>query len=308
MTLQAVDLDLSYGKRPVVEGLDLDIPPGRVTAIVGPNGCGKSTALRGLCRLLRPVSGQVLLDGKDIHSLGTKAVARRVGLLPQSPVVPEGITVTELVSRGRHPHHGLLRQWTREDDAIVASSLARTHTTELADRQVDELSGGQRQRAWIAMALAQRTELLLLDEPTSFLDIAHQVDVLDLARDLSVDDGTTVVMVLHDLPMAARYADHLIAMREGRIVAEGTPEQVVTAENVREVFGITCRVQWEDESGDVSVTPVGRHRPTSCRNPAPARTTTTATASMTPTTTKTTTPRTTPTTTPRTTPTEEDSR
>lgn len=263
MRMQAQNLGLSYGKRVVVEGLDLTIPQGRVTAIVGPNGCGKSTALRGLARLLRPSSGQVLLDGTDIHSLPTKAVAKRVGLLPQSPIVPEGITVAELVSRGRHPHHGLLRQWTRDDEAIVADSLERTGTTDLASRRVDELSGGQRQRVWIAMALAQRTDLLLLDEPTSFLDIAHQIEVLDLVRDLSVDDGTTVVMVLHDLPLAARYADHLVAMREGRIVAEGPPREVVTAQTVCDVFGITCRVRWEQATGDLSVVPLGRHRPTS---------------------------------------------
>ncbi|WP_109472840.1 ABC transporter ATP-binding protein [Ornithinimicrobium cavernae] len=261
MTLQSRNLSLAYGKRVVVEGLDLDVPEGRVTAIVGPNGCGKSTALRGLARLLRPTAGQVLLDGTDIHSLPTRTVARRVGLLPQSPIVPEGITVAELVARGRHPHHGLLRQWTRDDDRIVAESLERTHTTDLAGRPVDQLSGGQRQRVWIAMALAQRTGLLLLDEPTSFLDIAHQVEVLDLVRDLSVEDGTTVVMVLHDLPLAARYADHLIAMRDGAIVAEGRPRDVVTADTVCDVFGITCRVRWE-HAGDVSVIPLGRHLPT----------------------------------------------
>lgn len=261
MTLHAQQLSLAYGRRLVVEGLDLDVPPGQVTAIVGPNGCGKSTVLRGLARLLRPTAGQVLLDGTDIHTLPTKAVARRVGLLPQSPVVPEGITVAELVARGRHPHHGLIRQWSRDDDRIVAESMERTHTTGLAGRPVDQLSGGQRQRVWIAMALAQRTGLLLLDEPTSFLDIAHQVEVLDLVRDLSLEDGTTVVMVLHDLPLAARYADHLIAMREGAIVAEGEPQDVVTAQTVCDVFGITCRVRWED-GGDVSVIPLGRHRPT----------------------------------------------
>lgn len=261
MTLQARDLSLAYGKRPVVTGLNLDLPEGQVTAIVGSNGCGKSTALRGLARLLRPTQGQVLLDGTDIHTLPTKSVARRIGLLPQSPVVPEGITVTELVARGRHPHHGLLRQWTRDDEQIVAESLERTHTTDLAGRPVDQLSGGQRQRVWIAMALAQRTGLLLLDEPTSFLDIAHQVEVLDLVRDLSVEDGTTVIMVLHDLPLAARYADHLIAMRDGAIVGQGRPREVVTADTVRDVFGISCRVTWET-GGDVSVVPLGRHQPT----------------------------------------------
>ncbi|QDO86969.1 ABC transporter ATP-binding protein [Ornithinimicrobium ciconiae] len=294
MTLQAQNLSLAYGKRSVVEGLNLDIPPGQVTAIVGPNGCGKSTALRGLARLLRPSAGQVLLDGTDIHTLPTKAVARRVGLLPQSPVVPEGITVAELVARGRHPHHGLLRQWSRDDDRVVAESLDRTHTTELAGRQVDQLSGGQRQRVWIAMALAQRTGLLLLDEPTSFLDIAHQVEVLDLVRDLAIEDGTTVVMVLHDLPLAARYADHLIAMRNGAIVAEGEPQDVVTAQTVCDVFGITCRVRWE-EAGDVSVIPLGRHLPTRrARSRSVATTLTAPPSPSTPTTAPTSTPTSTP--------------
>lgn len=259
--LRARDLTLAYDRRVVVEGLELDIPHGQVTAIVGPNGCGKSTVLRGLSRLLRPAAGQVLLDGRDIHALPTKQVARRLGLLPQSPVVPDGITVAELVGRGRHPHHGLLRQWTREDDEVVARALEQTGTADLADRPVDELSGGQRQRVWIAMVLAQHTDLLLLDEPTSFLDIAHQVEVLDLVRDLCDQQGTTVVMVLHDLAMAARYADHLIAMREGRIVAQGEPQDVVTAETVCDVFGIPCRVRWEEASGDLTVIPLGRHRP-----------------------------------------------
>ncbi len=259
--LRARDLTLAYDRRVVVEGLQLDIPHGQVTAIVGPNGCGKSTVLRGLSRLLRPAAGQVLLDGRDIHALHTKQVARRLGLLPQSPVVPDGITVAELVGRGRHPHHGLLRQWTREDDEVVARALEQTGTADLADRPVDELSGGQRQRVWIAMVLAQHTDLLLLDEPTSFLDIAHQVEVLDLVRDLCDQQGTTVVMVLHDLAMAARYADHLIAMREGRIVAQGEPQDVVTAETVCDVFGIPCRVRWEEASGDLTVIPLGRHRP-----------------------------------------------
>jgi iron complex transport system ATP-binding protein len=269
--LRARDLTLAYDRRVVVEGLQLDIPHGQVTAIVGPNGCGKSTVLRGLSRLLRPAAGQVLLDGRDIHALHTKQVARRLGLLPQSPVVPDGITVAELVGRGRHPHHGLLRQWTREDDEVVARALEQTGTADLADRPVDELSGGQRQRVWIAMVLAQHTDLLLLDEPTSFLDIAHQVEVLDLVRDLCDQQGTTVVMVLHDLAMAARYADHLIAMREGRIVAQGEPQDVVTAETVCDVFGIPCRVRWEEASGDLTVIPLGRHRaPRRVPRPTPA--------------------------------------
>lgn len=259
--LTAERLRLGYGDATVVHDLDLTVPEGRVTAIVGPNGCGKSTLLRGLSRLLRPQDGRVLLDGQDLHRLPTKQVARSLALLPQNPVVPEGITVGELVARGRHPHHGLLRQWTREDDAVVAEALELTGTTHLVSREVAELSGGQRQRVWIALVLAQRTDLLLLDEPTSFLDIAHQVEVLDLVRDLSVDRGTTVVMVLHDLAMAARYADHLVALRNGHVVAQGSPREVVTAETVCDVFGITCRVLWQEATGDLSVIPLGRHRP-----------------------------------------------
>ncbi|AXH96350.1 ABC transporter ATP-binding protein [Ornithinimicrobium avium] len=260
-TLTAERLTLGYGARTVVPELDLTVPEGRVTAIVGPNGCGKSTLLRGVSRLLRPKDGRVLLDGQDVHRMPTRQVARSMALLPQHPVVPEGITVGELVGRGRHPHHGLLRRWSREDDEVVAEALEQTRTRHLLTRQVEELSGGQRQRVWIAMVLAQRTDLLLLDEPTSFLDIAHQVEVLDLVRDLSVDRSTTVVMVLHDLAMAARYADHLVAMREGRVVARGTPREVVTAETVCDVFGITCRVLWQEATGDLSVIPLGRHRP-----------------------------------------------
>lgn len=259
--LTAELLTLGYGSRTVVHDLDLQVPEGRVTAIVGPNGCGKSTLLRGMSRLLRPKDGRVLIDGSDVHELPTKQVARSLALLPQHPVVPEGITVGELVARGRHPHHGLLRRWTREDDEVVAEALALTGSERLVSREVSELSGGQRQRVWIAMVLAQRTDLMLLDEPTSFLDIAHQVEVLDLVRDLSVDRGTTVVMVLHDLAMAARYADHLVAMRGGRVVAQGTPRDVVTAETVCDVFGITCRVLWQEATGDLSVIPLGRHRP-----------------------------------------------
>lgn len=259
--LTAEGLRLGYGSTTVVHDLDLVVPEGKVTAIVGPNGCGKSTLLRGLSRLRRPLDGQVLLDGQDLHRMPTKQVARSLALLPQQPVAPEGITVGELVSRGRHPHHGLLRQWTREDDDVVAEALELTGTAHLVSREVAELSGGQRQRVWIALVLAQRTDLLLLDEPTSFLDIAHQVEVLDLVRDLSVERGTTVVMVLHDLSLAARYADHLVAMRAGRVIAQGGPREVVTAETVCDVFGVTCRVLWQEATGDLSVIPLGRHRP-----------------------------------------------
>jgi len=257
--LVARDLTLSYEGRVVVEGLDLTVPPGKVTAIVGPNACGKSTLLRGLSRLLAPAGGSVLLDGADIHSLPTKQVATRLGLLPQTPVAPDGITVADLVSRGRYPHQGWFRRWTADDDAAVSEAMAATGITELADRSVDELSGGQRQRVWIAMALAQQTDILLLDEPTTFLDISHQIDVLDLLLDLNAARGATVVMVLHDLNLAARYADHLVAMRDGSIVAAGDPSEVVTAELVRDVFGVESVIASDPVTATPLVVPLGRH-------------------------------------------------
>ncbi len=240
--LSAARVSLAYGTRVVVPELDVAIPSGQITVIVGANACGKSTLLRGLGRLLKPAAGAVLLDGRDIHSLPTREVATRLGLLPQTPTAPDGITVADLVGRGRFPHQRWYRQWSPEDAEAVARALAVTGTAALADRAVDELSGGQRQRVWIAMTLAQGTPLLLLDEPTTYLDLAHQVEVLDLLADLNEDEGRTIVIVLHDLNLAARYAHHLIAMHEGRIVASGPPSTVVTAELVEEVFGLPCRV------------------------------------------------------------------
>lgn len=257
--LAASGLSLGYADRAVVHDLDLRIPDGRVTVIVGANACGKSTLLRGLARLLRPQSGAVLLDGEAIHRRPTRQVARVLGLLPQNPVAPEGVTVVDLVARGRHPHHGTFRRWTSADDEAVAEALALTDTLGLADRVVDELSGGQRQRVWIAMALAQGTDLLLLDEPTTYLDVAHQVEMLDLLAELNARRGTTIVMVLHDLNLSARYADHLVALRAGRVVAEGTPGEVVTEEVVREVFGLDNRVIEDPVSHTPLVVPVGRH-------------------------------------------------
>lgn len=259
MALKASELTLAYDDRKVVQDLTLELLAGKVTVIVGANACGKSTLLRGLARLLKPSAGVVSLDGKDIHSLSTRAVARTLGLLPQTPVAPDGITVADLVGRGRYPHQGWFRQWTNDDDVAVASALEATDTLELADRYVDELSGGQRQRVWIAMALAQQTDILLLDEPTTFLDVTHQVEVLDLITDLNRRDGTTVAIVLHDLNLAARYADHLIAMTDGRIAAQGSPAEVVTEETVTSVFGLQCRVIPDPVSGTPMVVPVGRH-------------------------------------------------
>lgn len=258
-TLQAVDLTLGYDERTVVESLTLDVPPGRITAIVGANACGKSTLLRGLARLLRPSSGTVLLDGTDIHRLSSSSVARRLGLLPQSPLAPEAITVADLVSRGRYPHRGWLRRGTAEDDAIVDAAMASAGVLDLAERSVDELSGGQRQRVWIAMALAQQADLLLLDEPTTYLDISHQIDVLDLLVDLNAERGTTVVMVLHELALACRYAHHLVALRDGRVVASGPPAEVVDAALVRDVFGIDALVLPDPVTGTPTVAPFSRH-------------------------------------------------
>ena len=258
--LEADALTLGYGDTDVVRELDLRVPTGKVTVIVGANACGKSTLLRGLARLLRPRSGAVLLDGADIHRTPTRQVARTLGLLPQDPVAPEGVTVADLVARGRHPHHGALGRWTSQDEQAVAEALVLTDTLDLADRVVDELSGGQRQRVWIAMALAQGTDVLLLDEPTTYLDVAHQVEMLDLLADLNAQRGTTIVMVLHDLNLSARYADHLVALHTGRVVAEGTPREVVTEEVVRHVFGLDNRVVDDPVSRTPLVVPVGRHR------------------------------------------------
>ena len=257
--LTAEDLTLGYGDRTVIEGLDLVVPPGRITGIVGPNACGKSTLLRSMSRLLAPRGGQVLLDGKAVHRLPAKLLARTLGLLPQSPIAPEGITVADLVGRGRHPHQRVFSRWSAEDDVAVAAALEATQTRALADRSVDELSGGQRQRVWIAMALAQQTDLLLLDEPTTFLDVSHQIEVLDLLTDLNRSRGTTVVMVLHDLNMAARYADHLVALTAGRVHATGSPAQVLTEESVRAVFGLDSRVVVDPTSGKPLMLPIGRH-------------------------------------------------
>lgn len=259
-TLTATGLSAGYGEDEILHGLDLAVPPGKITVIVGANACGKSTLLRSMSRLLSPREGQVLLDGKSIHRTPPRELARTLGLLPQSPIAPEGITVADLVSRGRHPHHSLFSRWTRRDDEAVDAALNATKTADLAERPVDELSGGQRQRVWIAMALAQQTEILLLDEPTTFLDISHQVEVLDLLTDLNHQRGTTVVMVLHDLNLAARYADHLVAMTEGRVHVSGAPQQVLTEHNVQQVFGLESRIITDPTSGRPIMLPIGRHR------------------------------------------------
>ena len=258
-SLRVDEVRLGYDHREVVRGLSMDVPAGAVTMIVGPNACGKSTLLRGLARLLAPTSGTVYLDGRDIRSMPTREVATVLGILPQSPIAPEGITVTDLVGRGRYPHQGWFRRWTRDDDEAVAQALTATDTLDLAARPVDELSGGQRQRVWIAMALAQRTDLLLLDEPTTFLDVGHQVEVLDLLTDLNRTHGSTIVVVLHDLNLACRYADHIVVLHEGAIVTEGAPAEVVDAATIERVFDMRCEIIQDPVSQTPMIVPIGRH-------------------------------------------------
>ncbi|WP_432420326.1 ABC transporter ATP-binding protein [Nocardia neocaledoniensis] len=252
---------VAYGERTVLHDVDIAVPDGRFTVIIGPNACGKSTLLATLGRILRPGAGSVILDGKDIHRYSTKETARRLSLLPQTPGAPDGIVVGDLVARGRYPHQGLLRQWSDDDAAAVEEALAATGTTELRHRRVDELSGGQRQRVWIAMVLAQATSIVLLDEPTTYLDISHQIDVLDLCERLHRDHGRTVVAVLHDLNLACRYATDLIAMRDGRIIGRGDPRDLVTPDLVREVFDLECVVIDDPITGSPMIVPGRRGTP-----------------------------------------------
>ncbi|WTS75615.1 ABC transporter ATP-binding protein [Streptomyces sp. NBC_00105] len=255
--MEARGVTVGYGGRSVIDDLHVAIPPGVISTIIGSNGCGKSTLLRTLSRLLKPTKGSVVLDGEDIATLRTRDVAKKLGLLPQAPVAPDGLTVADLVARGRHPHQSWLRQWSSDDAAVVERALAMTGVSDLADRPVDALSGGQRQRVWISMTLAQGTDLLLLDEPTTFLDLAHAIDVLDLVDDLH-ESGCTVVMVLHDLNLATRYSDNLIVMKAGSILAQGHPRDVITAELLHEAFGLRAKVI-DDPVGDRPlIVPIGR--------------------------------------------------
>lgn len=256
--LRAEGLTLAYDARTISEDLTVRIPDGSFTVIIGPNACGKSTLLRALSRLLKPTAGLVHLDGRAISSYPAKEVARRMGLLPQTSLAPDGITVADLVARGRHPHQKLLRQWSGADEQAVLDAMDSTGVTDLSARLVDELSGGQRQRVWVAMVLAQQTPLLLLDEPTTFLDIAHQIELLELCRDLNRRDGHTLVAVLHDLNHACRYADHIIAMRDGKVIATGPPADIVTADLVEDVFGLPCRIIEDPVSLTPLVIPLGR--------------------------------------------------
>ncbi|HEY9763908.1 MAG TPA: ABC transporter ATP-binding protein [Trichocoleus sp.] len=254
-------LSLSYDGNPIVQDLDLVIPKEQVTMLVGPNGCGKSTLLRGLARLLKPKGGTVYLEGDAIAHLPTKVLAQRLGILPQSPTAPEGLTVRELVAQGRYPHQTWLQQWSKEDEWKVEEAIAITHLETFANRPLDTLSGGQRQRAWIAMALAQNTAVLLLDEPTTYLDLAHQIEVLDLLADLNHSQGKTIVMVLHDLNLACRYADHLIALKQGKVYAQGAPASIMTETLVTQVFGLESKIMPDPIAGTPLCIPVSRsHR------------------------------------------------
>ncbi|MBW4619655.1 MAG: ABC transporter ATP-binding protein [Cyanosarcina radialis HA8281-LM2] len=255
--LSARNLSLAYDNTTIIRELSLEIPSGQITALVGANGCGKSTLLRGLARLLKPRGGAVYLNSSSILQMSTKEVARQLGILPQAPVAPEGLTVKDLVAQGRYPYQNWLQQWSPRDEKIVQQALSITHLQEMSERSLDTLSGGQRQRAWIAMALAQDTEILLLDEPTTFLDLAHQVEVLDLLYELN-DRGRTIVMVLHDLNQACRYADYLVAVKDGRIFAAGTPDAVMTEETIQAVFDLECRVVRDPVLGTPMCVPIGR--------------------------------------------------
>lgn len=249
MRLHTRDLALAYDRDPVITDLTVQIPEAQITVLVGANASGKSTLLRGLARLLKPAHGTVYLDGRALAQMNTRDIARTMSVLPQGPDLPEGVTVRQLAANGRYPHQGLVRQWSHRDEQAVTDALEATGTTDLADRPLDELSGGQRQRAWIAMTLAQEAEVMLLDEPTTFLDIAHQVDILDLLHELNERDGRTIVMALHDLNQAARYAHRILAIHRGRVAAEGPPNHVITERVVRDIFDLDVRIIQDPTTG-----------------------------------------------------------
>lgn len=240
--LETQRLTLSYGERNIIEALDLNIPRGKITVFIGSNGSGKSTLLRSLARLLKPKEGAILLEGESIAKRSTKEVAKRLAILPQGPSAPEGLTILQLVKQGRYPYQNWLQQWSEEDEQMVSKALAATQLTDMANRAVDSLSGGQRQRAWIAMTLAQGTETILLDEPTTYLDMSHQIEILDLLFELNQTEQRTIVMVLHDLNLACRYAHHIVAVHNQTVVAEGTPNEVLTTDLVRTVFDMDCQI------------------------------------------------------------------
>jgi iron complex transport system ATP-binding protein len=259
-SIQAKNLTLSYGQKPIFSNLDLLVPPGKITVFIGSNGCGKSTLLRSLARLLKPQEGSILLDGKEIAKLASKEVARRLAILPQGPIAPEGLTVHQLVKQGRYPYQSWLQQWSREDEKMVKKALEVTHMNELSARSIDSLSGGQRQRAWIAMTLAQNTPTILLDEPTTYLDMTHQIEILDLLFDLNEQENRTIVMVLHDINLACRYAHHIVAVKEGRICAQGAPETIMNEKLIRDVFEMECQVTADPIFGTPLCIPHGKGR------------------------------------------------
>lgn len=256
---KAENLVAGYDKRTVVNDVSINIPSGKISVVLGANASGKSTLLKTLVRLIKPTKGKVTLDGKSIGKIPSKQLAQTVGLLPQSPIVPEGIAVADLVGRGRFPHQSFLKGWSKEDAKAVADALDIMGIADLANRNIDELSGGQRQRVWIAMALAQQTDILILDEPTTFLDITYQVEILDLLTDLNQKYGTTIVMVLHDINLSARYADHIFVMREGTLIAEGTPDEVITSQLIKEAFELECDIINDPVSHSPFLVPKGRH-------------------------------------------------
>ncbi|MGP4061286.1 ABC transporter ATP-binding protein [Halobacillus litoralis] len=259
-TLLANNLTLGYGDSIIIDSLDITIPKGKVTVLIGGNGCGKSTLLRSMARLLKPKSGEVVLDSEDISKMRTKDVAKKMAILPQSPTTPEGLSVYQLVKQGRYPYQGFAKRWSKQDEEAVNRALEDTNLMELKERSVDSLSGGQRQRAWIAMTLAQNTDTLLLDEPTTYLDMTHQIEILDLLFDLNQDNGRTVVMVLHDINLACRYADHIIAVKDKTVFTQGKPEEVVTCDMMQHVFEMVCDVREDPLFGTPMCIPHGKGR------------------------------------------------
>ncbi|MFC7679104.1 ABC transporter ATP-binding protein [Paenibacillus sp. GCM10028914] len=259
ITLETKSLTLNYGDTNIIEDLNLSIPMNEITVLIGANGCGKSTLLRSIARLLKPVHGNVLLDGKDVFKLSTKQVAKKLSILPQSPVAPEGLTVLQLVKQGRYPHQSWRKQWTEEDEEIVLSALKATSVFHLQDKAVDELSGGQRQRAWIAMTLAQDTDIILLDEPTTYLDLTHQIEILDLLFELN-KQNKTIIMVLHDINLACRYANHIVTVRDRGVYQEGKPEEIMTTSLVKHVFDLDCQMTRDPIYGTPLCIPFGKGR------------------------------------------------
>lgn len=258
-SFSAQNIVAGYDGRIIIDDMNVAIPDNKISVIIGGNGCGKSTLLKTMARLITPISGEIVLDGKSISKINTKQLAQMLGLLPQSPVVPEGITVFDLVTRGRFPYQTFFKGMEKEDFEAVEEAMEIMGIKELANRSVDELSGGQRQRVWIAMALAQQTDVLLLDEPTTYLDIAYQVEILDLLTDLNRKRGTTIVMVLHDINLSARYADYIFALSKGELIAEGAPEEVITEPLIKNVFDLDCLVMKDPVSASPFIVPRGRH-------------------------------------------------